>query len=61
VFGGNFGGFVEMWEFESLADLEKWLNKYALDRDYATFHPEFMALIVPERYSINIWAPVAPR
>lgn len=57
--GGNYGGYVEMWGFESLADLEKWVNKYRKDKDYTTFHPEFIALIVPGTYSINIWTPVA--
>jgi len=55
---GSFGGFVEMWEFESLSEMEKWIVKYMKDKDYATYHTEFMALIVPETYSINIWTSV---
>jgi len=27
MLGGNWGGYVEMWEFENLADCEKFFNK----------------------------------
>jgi hypothetical protein len=53
---GNFGGFVEMWEMESLADVEKWTNRASADKDRMTkIMPEFMTLIVPGTMTVNIW------
>jgi len=53
--GGNYGGYVEMWEFENLADAEKFNNK-VLQSDYMTkLYPEFASLIVPATYSMNAW------
>jgi len=55
MLGGNVGGYVEMWEFENLAALEKFFNK-VMQSDYATkLSPEFMNLIVPATYSMNVW------
>ncbi len=55
MLGGNWGGFVEMWEFENLADLEKCFNK-VMRSDYMTkLYPEFARLLVPATYSMNIW------
>jgi len=56
--GGNWGGYVEMWEFENLADCEKFFNR-VMQSDYATkLYPEFASLVVPATYSINVWNPV---
>jgi hypothetical protein len=55
--GGNVGGYVEMWEMESLADGEKWSSRYSQDKERMTMLPEFMAIIVPGTYSLNIWRP----
>ena len=41
MFGGNFGGFVEMWEFEDLADLEKFFNKVLQSDCMMTLYPGF--------------------
>jgi hypothetical protein len=54
LLGGNYGGFVEMWEFESLADCEKFFIKI-MQSDYSTkLYPEFASLIVPATHSMNI-------
>ena len=54
MFDGSYGGFVEMWEFESLADLEKFFGK--VKSDYMKkFYPEFASLIVPGAYSMSVW------
>ena len=56
--GGNWGGYVEMWEFENLADCEKFFNR-VMQSDYTTkLYPEFASLVVPATYSINVWNPV---
>jgi len=58
MLGGNWGGYVEMWEFENLADCEKCYSR-VLQSEYKTTHqPEFLALVAPATYSINIWNPV---
>jgi len=56
VLGGNFGGYVEMWEFENLADGEKAMNRMMQDKEFImTIIPEFASLIVPATHTINIW------
>jgi len=58
MLGGNYGGYVEMWEFTNLADCEKFFNK-VMQSDYTTkLYPEFASLIVPATYSMNVWNPV---
>jgi hypothetical protein len=55
VFGGNSNGYVEIWEFDNLADLEKFFNRL-MKSDYATkLAPEFASLIVPATRSMSIW------
>jgi len=55
MLGGNVGGYVEMWEFENLADCEKFFNK-VMQSDYTTkLYPEYASLLVPAAYSMNIW------
>lgn len=55
VLGGNYGGYVEMWEFENLADCEKFSNKL-MQSDYMTkLYPEFASLIVPATHVMNTW------
>ena len=55
MFGGNYGGYVEMWEFENLADLEKFFSKVMKSDYMKKFYPEFASLIVPGAYSMSIW------
>lgn len=58
LFGGNWGGYVEMWEFENLADCEMFFNR-VMQSDYTTkLYPEFASLVVPATYSISAWNPV---
>ena len=55
LLGGNFGGYVEMTEFENLADVEKFYNKFMKSDFMTTIYPEFLSHIVPGTYSMNIW------
>ena len=58
LFGGNFDGYVELWEFENLADVEKFFNKM-MKSDYMTkLAPEFVSLVVPGTRSMSIWSSV---
>jgi hypothetical protein len=57
--GGNSGGRVMMWEFESLADVDKFLNRCMGDKEWMTkFYPELAALMVPGTHSLNVWTPI---
>ena len=59
LLGGIGGSYVEMWEAESLADLEKVLNRMMEDKEYLTkIYPMFASVIVPGTYSTNIWSAV---
>lgn len=54
--GGNWGGFVEMWEAKSLADIEKVFNRAMGNKEYMTkLYPEFAALVVHGTHSMNVW------
>jgi hypothetical protein len=56
MLGGNTDGFVEMFEFESLADVEKFSDKL-MKSDYVTkLYPVFISLIVPGSRSMSVWA-----
>jgi len=56
--GGKYGTYVEMWELESLADCEKWMNKIMKSEYITTYQPEAMSLTVPGTLSTEIWNPV---
>ena len=51
---GTMGGFYEVWEFESLADMEKFMAFYPTDKDLKAVHEEFVKLLVPgsHRYEV---------
>jgi antibiotic biosynthesis monooxygenase (ABM) superfamily enzyme len=54
---GDIGVFVEMYEMESLADVESWMQRAAADKDRTTkILPEIMAIIVPGTLSMSIWS-----
>jgi hypothetical protein len=56
LFGGYWGGYVDMMEFESLADLEKMFNRAMADKEFMTkIYSEFAALVIPGTDSISIW------
>jgi len=55
MFGGTFGGYVEMLEVDSLADFDKWWMRILKDKEYMEIHQEFMLLIDPATLSVNVW------
>jgi hypothetical protein len=60
VFGGLQGGHVEMWEFETMADSEKFMNRLMQNKEFTTqLDPAFSALLVPGTYSMSVWNSVA--
>jgi hypothetical protein len=54
---GNADEYVEMFEFESLADSEKFLSKLAKSGYMTKLYPVFISLIVPGSRSTSVWAP----
>ena len=54
VFGGNFGAFVSMSEYDSIADWEKEYAIMMQDEAYMKLFQESMAFMVPGTFSINI-------
>jgi hypothetical protein len=57
LMGGNWGGYVEMTEFENFADFEKWMNKIMRSDYMTTLYPEFAGLEVPGKHTMNVWNP----
>jgi hypothetical protein len=49
--GGVYGEFVDMWEFESWTEYEKYERTYAADRTWAGLWEEFMRLVEPSSHS----------
>jgi hypothetical protein len=49
---------VEMTEYESLADSEKCLYKMMQSDFVTTLYPEFLSLLLPGSYSMNVWSSV---
>ena len=57
--GCNADGFVEMFEFESLAGIERFLSELVKSGYMAKLYPEFISLIVPGSRSTSVWASYA--
>jgi antibiotic biosynthesis monooxygenase (ABM) superfamily enzyme len=55
LFGGNWGGYIEMYEFENLASFEKWMTRIMQSDYMKTSYPEQMSLVVPGTHSANMW------
>jgi hypothetical protein len=54
VFGGAFGGYVIMSEYDSMADWEKEYAAMMQDETQMKLHQEAQTLMVPGTFSINI-------
>jgi hypothetical protein len=55
MFGGVAGGYVELNEFDSLADAETYFARTAKDEGYMKLYQEALQLVVPATYSLNVW------
>ena len=54
--GGTVGGYVEMWEFESLTDWDKWRAKYYSNKEALDWNQVWLDVIIPGTWSYkNIW------
>lgn len=53
--GGTFGEFIDVWEFRSWTDYDKYLRSYGEDKTWAGFWKEFMLLVEPATHTwINL-------
>jgi hypothetical protein len=55
MFGGVYGTYVSMFEYESLADMEKETMMAMKDERFSKLMQEFMLFIVPNTYTTNVW------
>jgi hypothetical protein len=55
--GGKSGGYIEMGEFENLADYEKFMHRifHGHDKFIAAIVSGFTTCVVPGTYSMNLW------
>ena len=58
IFGGIAGTYIEMWEFDSMADLEKCWKREDKDEGFMKIHQQFLQLIDPTTFSMKIWTSV---
>lgn len=55
VFGGTYGTYIVLMEFNSLADMEKLNNRTMKDPALMKLYQEMMLLIDPVTYTSNVW------
>ena len=58
MFGGISGGYVELDEFDGMADAEKYMARIFKDEGFMKLYQEAKLLVVPATYSLNVWNPV---
>lgn len=56
--GGVFGGIVEMLEFNSLSDIDKYMQKAFKNKEHMKLDKEQELFTVPGTRSISIWSPL---
>ena len=55
MFGGTAGGYVQLWEFDNMAEVEKSLAKMFRDKGFLEIKQEFDRLIEPVTHSWSVW------
>jgi len=58
MFGGTYGAYVMLTEYNSLADFEKLNNRVMKDPAFMKLYQEVMLLIDPVTYTCNVWTAV---
>jgi len=58
MFGGVSGGYIELDEFDSLADAEKYIARMNKDEGFMKLYKKAVQLVVPATYSLNVWKAV---
>ena len=55
MYGGISDGFIEMNEFDSLADAEQYMARVFQDDEFMKLYHDAKMLLVPATYSLNVW------
>jgi len=55
TFGGIYGSYVQLIEYNSLADYERLQGRLLKDKEYMEILQEFMLVIDPAKLSVNVW------
>jgi len=55
TFGGIYGAYVELVEYESLTDYEKLIVRVFKDEGFMKIFQELMLLMEPGTFSLNVW------
>jgi len=55
MFGGVSGGYIEMNEFDNMADAEKYMARALKDEEFKRLYQEAKLLLVPATYSLSVW------
>ena len=58
MFGGISDGYIEMNEFDNMADAEKYMTRVSKDKEFVKLYQEAKLLLVPATYSLNVWKSV---
>jgi hypothetical protein len=58
-YGQVSGLYIEMWEYENLAEMEKINKRIFEDEGMKGISEKFHQLVEPATFSANIWSPVA--
>jgi hypothetical protein len=56
--GDLVGAYIELWEFDSMADLEKCEMRGSKNKELMKIHQELMLLIEPATLSVNVWGAI---
>jgi hypothetical protein len=56
MYGGIYGGYVEMWEFDNLEELAKHMAKWASDKGLKEIEKEWSCF--SEQATQNIWSAI---
>ena len=55
MFGGISGGYIEMNEFDNIANAEKYMARIFKDEGFMKLYQEAKLLLVPATYSLEVW------
>ena len=58
TFGGIAGGHIQLWEYESMADIERSIALMFNDKGFMEIKREFDRFIEPTTHSWNVWTAV---
>ena len=58
MFGGISDSYIEMNEFDNMADAEKYMARVSRDKEFMKLYQEAKLLLVPATYSLNVWRSV---